>query len=156
MASARVGPRVSRGLLVTFVAYFLFALFTDLEDFGLTGGPSPAWHWTAVRISTVAGWLAIAGLIARWRRPVVNWRGFSYSSLAAAVAAFLATGYLFPQTGQPWVLFLSLVFYVLVSAWLCVTLRHAVVAAILGVVALALQLMVDGVAHVLVSGFPPT
>jgi hypothetical protein len=144
---------VGLGILLTWCVYIAFALLTDWNDYGLAAKPEGHLRWTIIRLSTVSIWLFAAALLLRYRKHPVNWRSFSYSFLVTAVIAIVISPSLVSRSANDAAIAGTIVFYALVSGFLCVTVRKPTIAAILGLLLFTAQFFVDATAHILSGVF---
>jgi hypothetical protein len=121
-------------ILLTWCVYIAFALLTDWKDYGLIAQPKGHLRWTIARLSTVSLWLFVAALLLRYRKHPVNWRSFSYSFIATGIIAFVVSSSLVAGSVNYTPIVITIVFYALVSGFLCVTVRKPTIAAVLGLV----------------------
>ena len=136
------------GILLTWCVYITFALLTDWKDFGLIAKPEGYLKWTIIRLSTVSIWLLVATLLLRYRKHPVNWRSFSYSFVATGIIAIVLSDYLVSGSFNYTAIAGTIVFYALVSGFLCATVRKPTIAAVLGLFVFAAQFFVDAIAHI--------
>ena len=134
------------GILLTWCVYIAFALLTDWENFGL----EPHWpvsylRFIIARLSATGFWLILAALLIllRHRKQPVNWRSFSYAFVATGVASVLLLLVVAGQTADFAAIAGSVLFYALVSGFLCVTVRNPRIAAALGLTLFVLQFVGD-------------
>ncbi len=134
------------GVLLTWCAYIVFALWTDWEDFGL----EPHWpvsylRYTIARVSATSVWFLIAALLIffRHRRQPVNWRSFSYAFAATGIASFLLLRFIADPAANLAVIAGSACVYALVSGFLCLAVGNPRIAAALGPILFVLQLVGD-------------
>jgi len=139
---------VGLGILLTWCVYIAFVLLTDWNDYGLAAKPEGHLRWTIIRLSTVSIWLFVAGLLLRYRKHPVNWRSFSYSFLVTGVIAIVISPSLVSRSANDAVIAGTIVFYALVSGFLCVTVRKPTIAAVLGLLLFIAQFFVDATAHI--------
>ena len=136
------------GILLTWCVYIAFALLTDWKDYGLIARPEGYLRWTIARLSTVSIWLFVAALLLRYRKHPVNWRSFSYSFLVTGVIAIVISPSLVSRSANDAVIAGTIVFYALVSGFLCVTVRKPTIAAVLGLLLFIAQFFIDATAHI--------
>jgi hypothetical protein len=141
------------GILLTWCVYIAFALLTDWKDYGLIAKPEGHLRWTIARLSTVSIWLFVAALLLRYRKHPVNWRSFSYSFVATGIIAIVVSSSLVAGSVNYTPIAITIVFYALVSGFLCVTVRKPTVAAVLGLLLFTAQFFVNATAHVLSGVF---
>jgi hypothetical protein len=141
------------GILLTWCGYIAFALLTDWKDYGLIARSEGHLRWTIARLSTVSIWLFVAALLLRYRKHPVNWRSFSYSFAATGIIAIVVSSSLVAGSVDYTPIAITIVFYALVSGFLCVTVRKPAVAAVLGLILFAAQFFVNATAHVLSGVF---
>ena len=141
------------GILLTWCAYIVFALFTDWTDYGLIAKPEGHLRWTLARLSTVSIWLLCAGFLLWFRKHPVNWRSFIYSSGATGIMAFMLSVSLVPKGVNHAVIAGTILFYALVSGFLCVTIRNSKIAAFLGLLLFAAQFVLNAFAHIISGVF---
>jgi len=141
------------GILLTWCGYIAFALLTDWKDYGLIAQPEGYLRWTIARLSTVSIWLFVAALLLRYRKHPVNWRSFSYSFIATGVIALVVSSSLVAGSVNYTPIAITIVFYALVSGFLCVTVRKPTIAAVLGLVLFIAQFFVNATAHILSGVF---
>ncbi len=141
------------GILLTWCVYIAFALLTDWKDYGLIAKPEGYQRWTIARLSTVSIWLFVAALLLRYRKHPVNWRSFSYSFVATGIIAIVVSSSLVAGSVNYTPIAITIVFYALVSGFLCVTVRKPTVAAVLGLFLFAAQFFVNATAHILSGVF---
>jgi hypothetical protein len=150
-------PRAGFGILLVAAVYIAFALATQWEDYGLDYGPSARSEanvrWVLIRLSTASVWLLAAALLLWYSRRPVDWRSFSSSFIAAGIVAIVLASSIASGAPNRWAVAGSIVFYALVSGFLCVTIRKPAVAAGLGALFFMAQCFVDAAAHVFVGGF---
>ena len=118
------------GILLTWCVYIAFALLTDWKDYGLIAKPEGYQRWTIARLSTVSIWLFVAALLLRYRKHPVNWRSFSYSFVATGIIAIAVSGSLVSGSANYKAIAGTIVFYALVSGFLCATVRKPKLAAV--------------------------
>ena len=140
-------------ILLTWCVYIAFALLTDWKDYGLIARPEGHLRWTIARLSTVSIWLFVAALLLRYRKHPVNWRSFSYSFVATGIIAIVVSSSLVARSVNYTPIAITIVFYALVSGFLCVTVRKPTVAAVLGLLLFTAQFFVNATAHVLSGVF---
>ena len=140
-------------ILLTWCVYIAFALLTDWTDYGLIARPEGHLRWTIARLSTVSIWLFVAALLLRYRKHPVNWRSFSYSFVAAGIIAIVVSFSLVAGSVNYTPIAITIVFYALVSGFLCVTVSKPKVAAVLGLLLFTAQFFVNATAHVLSGVF---
>ena len=139
-------------IALTWCAYIAFVLLTHWDDYGLIAQPKANLTWFVTRLSTVSLWLLVAVLLLHYRNRPVSWRSFSASFVAAGIVAIVLTySFLGSTSRNGWAIAGTIVFYALVSGFLCVTVRKPAIAAGLGMLLFAVQLFLDAVAHI-VSG----
>jgi hypothetical protein len=136
------------GILLTWCAYIAFALLTDWKDYCLVARPEGHLRWTITRLSTVSIWLLVAALLLRYRKHPVNWRSFSYSFLSTGVIAIVISPSLVSRSANDAAIAGTIIFYAVVSGFLCVTVRKPKIAAVLGLLLFAAQFLVDATAHI--------
>ena len=136
------------GILLTWCVYIAFALLTDWSDYGLVAQPEGYLRWTITRLSTMSTWLFVTALLLRYRKHPVNWRSFSYSFVATGIIAMVLSPSLVPGSVDYTAIGETIVFYALVSGFLCLTVRRPAVAAVLGLLFFTAQLFVDATAHI--------
>lgn len=141
------------GILLTWCVYIAFALLTDWKDYGLIAQPEGQLRWTIARLSTVSLWLFVAALLLRYRKHPVNWRSFSYSFVATGIIAIVVSSSLVAGSVNYTPIAITIVFYALVSGFLCVTVRKPTIAAVLGLFLFAAQFFVNATAHILSGVF---
>ena len=134
------------GILLTWCAYIVFALLTDWEDFGL----EPHWHvsylrYTIARLSATSFWLVFAAFLLRFRRrkQPANWRSFSYAFAATGISSLLLLRGIADPAANFAAIAGSVLFYALVSGFLCVTVSNPRIAAALGLTLFVLQIIGD-------------
>jgi hypothetical protein len=136
------------GILLTWFVYIAFALLTDCKDYQLIARPESYLRWTITRLSTVSIWLFVAALLLRYRKHPVNWRSFSYSFVATGVIAIVISPSLVSRSANDAAIAGTIIFFALVSGFLCVTVRKPKIAAVLGLFLFAAQFFVDATAHI--------
>ena len=136
------------GILLAWFAYVSFALLTGFKDYQLIARPGGYLRWTIIRLSTVSIWLFVAALLLGYRKHPVNWRSFSYSFLATSVMAVVISPFLVSRSANQAAIAGTIIFYALVSGFLCVTVRKPKIAAVLGLLLFAAQFFVDAIAHI--------
>ena len=136
------------GILLTWCVYIAFALLTDWKDYGLIAQPEGHLRGTIARLSTVSIWLFVAALLLRYRKHPVNWRSFSYSFVATGIIAIVVSSSLVAGSVNYTPIAITIVFYALVSGFLCVTVRKPTIAAVLGLLLFVTQFFVDATAHI--------
>jgi len=141
------------GILLTWCVYIVFALFTGWKDYGLIAKPEGYLRWTLARLSTVSIWLLLAGLLLWYREHPVNWRSFIYSSVATGIIAFILSGSLVSKSVNHAVIAGTILFYAVVSGFLCVTIRNSKIAVFLGLLLFAAQFVLNAFAHILFGVF---
>jgi hypothetical protein len=139
---------VGLGILLTWCVYIAFALLTDWNDYGLAAKPEDHLRWTIIRLSTFSIWLFVAAFLLRYRKHPVNWRSFLYSFLVTGVIAIVISPSLVSRSANDAAIAGTIVFYALVSGFLCVTVRKPKIAAVLGMLLFAAQFFVDATAHI--------
>ena len=144
---------VGLAILLTWCVYIAFALLTDWKDYGLIARPEGYLRWTIARLSTVSIWLFVAALLLRYRKHPVNWRSFSYSFVATGIIAIVVSSSLVAGSVNYAPIAITIVFYALVSGFLCVTVGKPTVAAVLGLLLFTAQFFVNATAHVLSGVF---
>jgi hypothetical protein len=137
------------GILLTWCAYIAFALLTDWKDYGLIAKPEDYLRWTIIRLSTMSIWLFVAALLLRYRKHPVNWRSFSYSFVATGIIAMVLSSSLVTKDANDTIIAGTIVFYGLVSGFLCVTVRKPIIAAVLGLFLFTAQFFLNATAHIL-------
>ena len=80
-------------------------------------------RWTIVRLSTFSIWPILAALLIRYRKHPVNWRSFSYSSIATIIIAKVVSSSLVSGSANVVIIAGAIVFYALVPGEIGV--RHA-------------------------------
>jgi hypothetical protein len=95
----------------------------------------------------------VAALLLRYRKHPVNWRSFSYSFVATGIIAIVVSPSLVARSANYTPIAITIVFYALVSGFLCVTVRKPTVAAVLGLFLFAAQFFVNATAHILSGVF---
>ena len=140
-------------ILLTWCVYIAFALLTDWKDYGLIARPEGHLRWTIARLSTVSIWLFVAALLLRYRKHPVNWRSFSYSFVATGIIAIVVSSSLVAGSVNYTPIAITIVFYALVSGFLCVTVSKPTVAAVLGLLLFTAQFFVNATVHVLSGVF---
>ena len=141
------------GILLTWCVYIVFVLFTDWKDYGLNAKPEGYLRWTIARLSTFSGWLIVAALLLRYRKHPVNWRSFLYSFVATVIIAIVVSDSLVSGSVNYIAITGTIVFYALISGFLCATVQKPTVAAVLGLFLFASQFFVNAVAHILSGVF---
>jgi hypothetical protein len=136
------------GILLTWCVYAAFVFLTGWKDYGLVAQPEGYLRWTITRLSTVSIWLFVAALLLRYRKHPVNWRSFSYSFLATSVVAIVISPSLVSRNVNVAAIAGTIVFYALVSGFLCITLRKPRIAAVLGLFLFTAQFFVDAIGHI--------
>jgi hypothetical protein len=136
------------GILLTWCVYIAFALLTDWNDYGLAAKPEDRLRWTIIRLSTFSIWLFVAAFLLGYRKHPVNWRSFLYSFLVTGVIAIVISPSLVSRSANDAAIVGTIVFYALVSGFLCVTVRKPKIAAVLGLLLFAAQFFVDATAHI--------
>ena len=136
------------GILLTWCVYIAFVLLTDWKDYGLLAQPEGYLRWIITRLSTVSIWLFVAALLLRYRKHPVNWRNFLYSSLATSVVAIVISPSLVSRSVNAAAITGTIVFYALVSGFLCITIRKPKIAAVLGLFLFTAQFFVDAIGHI--------
>jgi len=136
------------GILLTWCVYIAFALLTDWKDYGLIAKPEGYQRWTIARLSTVSIWLFVATLLLLYRKHPVNWRSFSYSFVATGIIAIVVSGSLVSGSANYTAIAGTIVFYALVSGFLCATVRKPKLAAVMGLFLFVTQFFVDAIAHI--------
>jgi branched-subunit amino acid transport protein AzlD len=128
--------------------YMAFALLTDWKDYQLVAKPEGYLRWTIIRLSTVTMWLFVAALLLRYRKHGVNWRSFSYAFITTCIIAIVISSSLVTKSANDAVIAGTIVFYALVSGFLCATVSKPTIAAVLGLLLFAAQFFVDAIAHI--------
>jgi hypothetical protein len=136
------------GILLTWCGYIAFALLSDWNDYGLAAKPEYHLRWTIIRLSTVSIWLFLAALLLRYRKHPVNWRSFSYSSIATIIIAKVVSSSLVSGSANDVIIAAAIVFYALVSGFLCLTVKKPAIAVVLGLLLFVAQFFVDATAHI--------
>ncbi len=136
------------GILLTWCVYIAFALSTDWKDYGLIAQSEGHLRWTFTRLSTVSFWLFVAALLLRYRKRPVNWRSFSYSFVATGIIAIVVSSSLVAGSVNYTPIAITIVFYALVSGFLCVTVRKPKMASVLGLLLFGAQFFVNAIAHI--------
>ena len=136
------------GIMLTWCGYIGFALLSDWNDYGLAAKSEYHLRWTIIRLSTFSIWLLLASLLLRYRKHPVNWRSFSYSSIATIIIAKVFSSSLVSGSANDVIIAGAIVFYALVSGFLCVTIRKPKIAAVLGLLLFVTQFFVDATAHI--------
>lgn len=136
------------GILLTWCMFITFVLLTDWKDYGLTAKPDCYLRWAIVRLSTVSIWLFVAALLLWYRKHLVNWRSFSYSFVVTGLIAIVVSDSLVSGSVSYTAIAGTIVFYALVSGFLCATVRKPKIAAVLGLFFFATQFFVDAIAHI--------
>jgi hypothetical protein len=136
------------GILLTWCGYIAFALLTDWNDYGLAAKPEYHLRWTIIRLSTFSIWLFLASLLLRYRKYPVNWRSFLYSAIATIIIAKVFSSSLVSGSANDLIIAGAIVFYALVSGFLCVTVKKPTIAAVLGLLLFVTQFFVDATAHI--------
>jgi hypothetical protein len=136
------------GILLTWCLYIAFALLTHWNDYGLAAKPEHHLRWTIIRLSTFSIWLFLAALLLRYRKQPVNWRSFSYSSIATIIIAKVFSSSLVSRSANDVIIPGAIVFYAMVSGFLCVSIKKPKIAAVLGLVLFVTQFFVDATAHI--------
>jgi hypothetical protein len=90
----------------------------------------------------------VAALLLQYRKHPVNWRSFSYSFLVTGVIAIVISPSLVSRSANDAAIAGTIVFYALVSGFLCVTVRKPTIAAVLGLLLFIAQFFVDATAHI--------
>ena len=139
---------VGLGILLTWCVYIAFALLTDWDDYGMAAKPEHHLRYTIIRLSTFSIWLFVVALLLRYRKHPVNWRSFSYSFLVTGVIAIVISPSLVTRRANDAAIAGTIVFYALVSGFLCITVRKPTIAAVLGLLLFAAQFFVDAIAHI--------
>lgn len=139
---------VGLGILLTWCLYILFVLLTDWKDYGLSAQAEVYLRWTIIRLSTVSIWLLAAALLIRYRKHPANWRSFIYSFVATSFVAMMISSSLVSGSVNDVVIAGSIVFYALVSGFMCGTVRKPIIAAILSILCFIVQFSVDATAHI--------
>ena len=140
-------------ILLTWCLYIAFALLTDWKDYGLIAQPEGHLRWTIARLTTVSLWLFVAALLLRYCKHPVNWRSFSYSFITTGIIAIVVSSSLVAGSVNYTPIAITIVFYSLVSGFLCVTVRKQKIAAALGLVLFIVQFFVNATAHILSGVF---
>ncbi|MFC1580278.1 hypothetical protein ACFL4N_05135 [Thermodesulfobacteriota bacterium] len=141
------------GILLTWFLYLMFALLTDWNDYGLGEQAEGYSRWIFVRLSTMTVWLFVAALLLRYRKHPVNWRSFSYSFVATGIIAMAISSSLVSASASYAAIAGAIVFYALVSGFLCVTIRKPAMATVLGLLTFAVQFFGDATAHIFSGAF---
>jgi hypothetical protein len=136
------------GILLTWCGYITFALLTDWNDYGLAAKPEHHLRWTIIRLSTFSIWLFLASLLLRYRKHPVNWRSFLYSFIATVIIAKVVSSSLVSGSANDVIIAGAIVFYALVSGFLCVTVKKPTIAVVLGLLLFVTQFFVDATAHI--------
>lgn len=136
------------GILLTWCLYIAFALLTDWNDYGLAAKPEHHLRWTIIRLSTFSIWLFVAAFLLRYRKHPVNWRSFSCSFFVTGVIAIVISPSLVLSSANEAAIAGTIVFYALVSGFLCITVRKPTIAAVLGLLLFAGQFFADAIAHI--------
>ena len=136
------------GILLTWCVYIAFVLFTDWADYGLVAEPDGHLKWTITRLATLSVWLIVATLLLRYRKQPVNWQSFLFACIAAGIVAIGISSSLVAESANDLVIAGTIAFYAAVSGFLCVTISKPTIAAGLGFLLFAIQLLVDAIAHV--------
>ena len=139
---------VGLGILLTWCGYIAFALLTDWNDYGMAAKPEHHLRYTIIRLSTFSIWLFVAAFLLRYRKHPVNWGSFLYPFLVTGVIAIVISPSLVSRSANDAVIAGTIVFYALVSGFLCVTVRKPTIAAVLGLLLFAAQFFVDATAHI--------
>jgi hypothetical protein len=92
-------------------------------------------------------------LFLRYRKHPVNWRSFSYSFVATGIIASVLSSSLVTKDANDTVIAGTIVYYGLVSGFLCVTVRKPIIAAVLGLLLFTAQFFVNAIAHILSGVF---
>jgi hypothetical protein len=137
-----------RGILLTWCVYIAFVLLTDWNDYGLIAKSEGYLRWTIIRLATLSVWLFVAALLLRYRKHPVNWRSFLYSCIATGIFAIVISSSLVTKSANDVVIAGTIVFYAVVSGFLCVNVRKPKIAAALGLLLFATQFLVDAIAHI--------
>ena len=141
------------GILLTWCVYIAFALLTDWKDYGLIAQPVGHLRWIIARLSTVSLWFCVAALLLRYRKHPVNWRSFAYSFVATGIIAIVVSSSLVAGSVNYAPIAITIIFYALVSGFLCVTVRKPTIAAVFGLFLFAAQFFVNATAHILSGVF---
>lgn len=136
------------GIVATWCGYIVFALATDWEDFGLTARSDVHLGWTIARLSTVSFWLFVAAVLLWLRKQPVNWSSFSYAFVATGLTFIVLSNHLVLQGASYWAIAGAVLFYALVSGFLCATVKKPTIAAIAGPALFAVQFLGDVFAHI--------
>jgi len=139
---------VCLGILLTWCVYVAFALLTDWTDYGLEAKPQHHLRWTIIRLSTFSIWLFVAALLLRYRKHPLNWRSFLFSFLVTGIIAIVISPSLVTRSANEAAIAGTIVFYALVSGFLCITVRKPTIAAPLSLLLFAAQFFLDAIAHI--------
>jgi hypothetical protein len=96
----------------------------------------------------VSIWLFLAALLLRYRKHPVNWRSFSYSSIATIIIAKVVSSSLVSGSANDVIIAGAIVFYALVSGLLYLTVKKPAIAVVLGLLLFVAQFFVDATAHI--------
>jgi hypothetical protein len=136
------------GIVATWCGFVGYASVTDWEDYGLIARPEVHLGWTVARLATVSFWLLLAAVLLWSRKQPVNWRSFSYASVASVLTYFVLSNHLVVEGANYWAIAGAVLFYALVSGFLCVTVKKPRIAALAGPILFAVQFLGDVFAHV--------
>ena len=139
---------VGLGILLTWCVYITFVLLTDWQDYGLVAESEGYLRWTIIRLSTVSVWLFVAALLLKYRKHPINWRSFLYAFIATGITAIVTSSSLVTKSANDLVIAGTIVFYAVVSGFLCVTVSKPTIAAGLGLLLFAGQFLFDAIAHI--------
>ena len=134
-------------LFFCWLAYLGFVLVTDWGSFGLTAQPEKFMRWTLVRLATATPWFLLSWFLLSYRQAPVNWKSFLASALATTFVALIALPTLVPGGSNMLAAAGSVLFYSLISGFLCLTVRTTAIATLLGVFLFVLQFFLDAAAH---------
>ena len=135
-------------ILLTWCGYIAFALLTDWSDYGLAAKPEHHLRWTVIRLFTFSIWLFLAALILLYRKNPVNWISFLYSSIATIIVAKIFSIQLVSESANDLIIAGAIVFYALVSGFLCATVKKRGFAIVLGILLFFTQFVADATAHI--------
>jgi len=132
-----------------FLGTFVLVRLTDPSDYGMTLHPRLDKVWTMWRVIVTAGWLGLALLFATFKKGEAPLRSVSYATASATALGLIALAMVFPQSSSSTAVFGSLAVYVATSGALCVRVQRPIPAAFLGGLFFVLQVVTDGIVHLM-------
>ncbi len=119
---------------------------TQSYEYGLPLSHDTRWIWTLTRIFPAAAWMSIAAILVLVRG-AVYWSSAATGFLVALTVACGVAAMGSPPDANAVSIMTSVSYYAIISALLCLTFRHPVLAGLASLAFLFLQVLTDVAAH---------